>query len=66
MAHIEVFKERCIGSGNCTEIASRYFSLDASGTVMLGHSSVAEGDYGQVKLAVEACPVLAVQVHDED
>ena len=44
MTTIETFQERCIGAGNCAEVAPKYFDLDDAGLVVPLHTEVDAGD----------------------
>lgn len=61
---IEIHRDRCICAGNCTQVAPKYFGQDDSGIVIQLEPTVAESDLETVKLAVEACPVLAIELVD--
>lgn len=63
MAHttIEVLHERCMGAGNCVEVAPDFFDQDpVDGTVILLESEVAPGDEAVVEKAADVCPVAAI------
>jgi len=58
---IEVMRERCIGSGNCVDVAPRYFGQsDLDGVVEVLESDVAPGDEPAVAEAADICPVAAI------
>jgi ferredoxin len=58
---IEVFHERCIGAGNCTDLASKYFDQsDEDGTVILLRPEVDPSDEDKVGQAVDVCPTGAL------
>jgi ferredoxin len=58
---IEVFHERCIGAGNCTDVARKYFDQsEEDGTVMLLRPAVDPSDEDVVAQAVDVCPVGAL------
>lgn len=59
---IEVFKERCIGAGNCLDVAPKYFALDADGLVVANSETVAPGDEAEVTRAADICPALAIEL----
>jgi ferredoxin len=64
-ATIEVFLERCMGAGNCAEVAPAYFDQDPSdGTVVVLQSDVPGEDRALVEKAASVCPVAAILVHD--
>jgi ferredoxin len=58
---IEVSHERCMGAGNCADVAQRYFDQsDVDGTVILLQEQVNDGDEALVERAVDICPVAAL------
>jgi len=58
---IEVFHERCIGAGNCTDVARKYFDQsDEDGTVILRRPDIDAGDEAVVAQAVDVCPTGAI------
>jgi ferredoxin len=60
---IDVFHERCMGAGNCAEVAPKYFDQsDDDGTVVLRQHDIDEGDRGLVEKAVNICPVAALEI----
>lgn len=64
MSSIEVFEERCIGAGNCADVAAKYFGLkDSDGTVVLLQGKVDQGDDALVDRAAGICPVGAIEIH---
>lgn len=61
---IEVYEERCIGAGNCVEVAAGYFAQkDSDGTVRTLRTAVEPGDEPLVERAISICPVGAIAVH---
>jgi len=59
--HIEVAHERCIGAGNCVEIAPRYFTQgENDGLVQVLVDSIDTPDTGAVERAADICPVGAI------
>jgi ferredoxin len=61
---IEVFHERCMGAGNCAEVAPKYFDQsDVDGTVVVRQDHVDDGDRDVVDQAVDICPVSALSVN---
>jgi ferredoxin len=59
--HIDVLAERCIGSGNCVEVAPRYFDQDdADGVVEVLVDDVEPEDEDKVTEAADICPVAAI------
>jgi ferredoxin len=64
MSTIEVFTERCIGAGNCADVADGYFSVtDSDGTVIVQRTEVEPGEEPLVERAVNICPVGAIVLH---
>ena len=58
---IEVMPERCIGSGNCVDVAPRYFDQsDLDGVVEVLVSDVDAADEPAVAEAADICPVAAI------
>jgi ferredoxin len=66
VSEIEIYEERCIGAGNCTDVAPRFFGLkDADGTVLVHEQHVDPSDADLVQRAIDFCPVAAIQLRDE-
>jgi ferredoxin len=62
--NIEVLYERCMGAGNCAEVAPRYFDQDpADGTVVVLEEGVEPADEALVTKAAAVCPVAAILVN---
>jgi ferredoxin len=60
---IAVYPERCIGAGNCFDIAASYFEQDdADGTVILLKETLDPADEETVRRAANACPVAAIEL----
>ena len=58
---IEVITERCIGAGNCVEVAPSYFTQgESDGIVILRNEDVSSADEGAVFRAIDICPVAAI------
>jgi ferredoxin len=58
---IEVITERCIGAGNCVEVAPAYFAQgESDGIVILLNDDVAQADEEIVLRAIDICPVAAI------
>ena len=58
---ISVLRERCMGAGNCAEVAPDYFDQDdMDGTVVLLRDEVEPGDDDEVARAADICPVAAI------
>jgi ferredoxin len=59
--HIEVMRERCISSGNCVDVAPRYFDQsDLDGVVEVLATDVDAADEQAVAEAADICPVAAI------
>jgi ferredoxin len=53
----------CIGSGNCADVAPRFFGQDPeTALVVLHRFDVDETSVAVVEQAAELCPVRAIQV----
>jgi ferredoxin len=53
----------CIGSGNCADVAPRFFGQDPeTALVIVRRSDVDETSAAAVEQAAELCPVRAIQV----
>lgn len=60
---ITVLRERCMGAGNCAEVAPDYFDQDdMDGTVVLLRTEVEPGDDADVARAADLCPVAAIML----
>ena len=58
---IEAFHERCMGAGNCAEVAPKYFDQsDTDGTVVVRQAAVDPDDRVLVEQAIDICPVGAL------
>jgi ferredoxin len=58
---IEVFHERCMGAGNCAEVAPKYFDQsDIDGTVIVRQDVLDPGDRAVINKAIDICPVGAL------
>lgn len=64
MTRIEALQERCIGAGNCVDVAEKYFDLGDDGLVVALHETVEDGDESLVRRAVGICPATAILLHD--
>lgn len=59
--HISIVPGRCIGAGNCVEVADTYFDQnDDDATVVLLRDEVSVGDQATVRRAINVCPVAAL------
>lgn len=60
---IEVKRDMCIGAGPCVAIAPGVFQLDEEGKAYVVNPKGADDE--TIKMAAEACPVLAIFLYDE-
>ncbi len=60
---IEVDREVCMGSGNCTYAAPGVFDLDDDSIAAVVDPSAAPGD--QVVTAAQQCPTGAISVRED-
>ncbi|WP_327241776.1 ferredoxin [Streptomyces sp. NBC_01320] len=63
MIDIEILQDRCIGAGNCAEVAPKYFDLDDEGLVVALHNQIEPGDEAETERAVDMCPAVAILLH---
>lgn len=62
---IFILEGRCIGAGNCVEIAERYFDQDdETALVVVLEDTVDPGDRPAVRRATNVCPVAAIAMAD--
>jgi ferredoxin len=63
---ITVDRERCIGSGNCAFYAPATFDLDDELKVMVlaGADDASQDALGDIRAAVEGCPVHALALDE--
>ncbi len=54
----------CEGIGMCEAQAHEYFTVTDDDQVEVLHETVADGDLGLVKVAIESCPVFALKLVD--
>ncbi len=60
---ITVEVPRCVGAGNCVDIAPKYFDQDpATGIVALHPVAVDPADESQLREAADLCPVAAIHL----
>jgi len=64
---VEVDRDRCIGSGNCSFYAGATFDLDAELKVVVqaGAEDGSADAAGDIRAAAEGCPVKAITIHDD-
>jgi ferredoxin len=59
--HVQVDRDRCIGSGACVFAAPDVFGLDEEGgAVVTDHAGVLLPDDAAVLMAVDGCPTSAL------
>lgn len=62
---ISIIAGRCIGAGNCVEVAEPYFDQDdATAQVVVLQGDVLDGDRAMVRRAINVCPVAAIAMAD--
>ena len=61
---IEVDRDRCEGVGMCEAMASDVFELDDYEVMHVLVEAPPESQRAHVNAAVQACPVLALTLHD--
>jgi ferredoxin len=61
---VRVDKEKCIGTGNCVDLAPKVFEFDAEGKSSVVDVSGADDE--TLKEAVQSCPVEAITLIGED
>jgi ferredoxin len=67
MAYITIVGGKCIGAGNCVEIAEEYFDQnDDDATVIVLTDEVSIGSVARVRKAVNVCPVAAIMLTEPE
>jgi ferredoxin len=62
-AAIEVDLGKCIGAGNCVDVAPGHFDQDSeTGLVIVLEESVSAGEVTTVQEAADLCPVAAIRL----
>jgi len=61
---VKVDKEKCIGTGNCIDLAPAVFEFDAEGKSSV--VNVSGADEKTLKEAAQSCPVEAITLIGED
>ncbi|MCL5986220.1 MAG: ferredoxin [Actinobacteria bacterium] len=64
ITEVKIDREKCIGTGNCVDLAPRVFELDDEGKSTVINKSGA-GDE-TLKEAAQSCPVEAITLIGED
>lgn len=59
---IEVDRARCTGLGICESLASKFFEVDDTGTLVLLEDEVTDEDLQSVEEAVSGCPTEALRI----
>lgn len=61
---IKINREKCIGARSCAFLAPGVFQLDDNNLAYIVDPESTEDD--QILLAAKSCPVLAIEIFDED
>lgn len=62
---ISVVPRKCIGAGNCVDLAEDYFDQrDDDATIVVLRDRVPEADLERVRRAANACPVVAILIEE--
>jgi len=61
---IVVDREGCIGARSCVVVAPEIFQMDDENLAYIVNPDASDDDI--LKMAAEACPVLAVHLYDEN
>ena len=61
---VEVDDSLCIGSGNCVDTCPKVFEL-VDGISQVKVDAVPAGEEGNVREAVDGCPVTAITITEE-
>ena len=64
VVEVRVEKDKCIGTGNCIDLAPGVFEFDAEGKSSVIDASGADDE--TLKEAAESCPVEAITLIGED
>ncbi|MFI7020076.1 ferredoxin [Streptomyces sp. NPDC050164] len=60
---VQVFRDRCCGSGNCAATAPEVFGQDSNeGRVVLRSEEVSRLQAESVRRAVDECPTAAIEL----
>ena len=63
---IVVDREACIGARSCAIVAENVFQMDDENLAYIVDGDLNEVDEETIKLAAQACPVLAIHLYGED
>lgn len=61
---VRVYRDRCIGAGNCVGIAPKAFTLNFDRKAEVADAEAA--DPADLRDAAEACPTNAIFLYDDD
>jgi len=61
---VRVYRDRCIGAGNCIGVAPEVFQLDFQGKATV--ENPAGADARTLREAAEVCPTNAIALFDEE
>jgi len=64
ITEVKIDREKCIGTGNCVDLAPKVFELDDEGKSTVIDASGADDE--TLKEAAESCPVEAITLIGED
>jgi len=64
ITEVKIDREKCIGTGNCVDLAPKVFELDDEGKSTVIDKSGADDE--TLKEAAESCPVEAITLIGED
>lgn len=59
---VEILRDKCVGSGNCVELASHMFSQDEDDGKVVLTSDEASPDDAAIMEAASCCPVGAILI----
>ncbi|RLF02908.1 MAG: ferredoxin [Thermoprotei archaeon] len=61
---VKVNEDTCIGCGSCAMIADQVFSMQNGKSVVVDDVVITPEMEGDVKLAMQACPVGAISIEE--
>jgi ferredoxin len=61
-----VDREKCIGAGNCVEVAPGVFRLDEEKKAVVFDAALADADRDTLVEAADVCPTLAITLWDDE
>ncbi|MCL8026110.1 ferredoxin [Nocardioides bruguierae] len=62
MSRLAVDWTRCDGHGLCARLLAEHVSRDEFGFPVVADAEISDADEGQARLAVSACPALALRL----